>query len=482
MGKLSLQEIYDIGAPIGKEEKHLKLSHVSKIISGQCTVSWGPCGVNPSPQMGWGEGPYGVCPPPQTTWGSYGLNSPPQTAWDSFGALAEEGKARYEKASFKVIDMDDYAATDEEYEEKLKKETVAFFFLATYRHFNKIAKIVDEVLDEEGGKRLVPVGLGDDDQCMEDDFAAWECSFHHSLNYKWKMAGAKDRQSVMDWKKQKTVTPIWRPLLSLKICMMWVNVESKKMELKFLEKIGRNLPGVHYIRDVADADSLILSLKAQKVVVVGGGYIGMEIAAAAVGWELDTTMAGISVVGRNYYATIFAYGQTSSGKTYTMSGITEHIYNEAVKDLLSPDSGPLRLLDDPEKGAIVEKLTEEILRDWDHLKELLSFCEAQRQIGENSLNETSSRSHQILRLVQLQHKIKQEAEQFRQWKASHEKELLQLKLPYQIVAIVSGALNDAAAKKYDLEGWFPASSTYRELVSCSNCTDYQSKRLEIRYG
>ncbi|CAI9769506.1 unnamed protein product [Fraxinus pennsylvanica] len=57
-----------------------------------------------------------------------------------------------------------------------------------------------------------------------------------------------------------------------------------------------------------------------------------------------------------------------------------------------------------------------------------------------------------------------------------------LKIPYQIVAIVSGALNDAAAKKYDLEGWFPASNTYRELVSCSNCTDYQSRSLEIRYG
>ncbi|KAL3516104.1 hypothetical protein ACH5RR_023006 [Cinchona calisaya] len=57
-----------------------------------------------------------------------------------------------------------------------------------------------------------------------------------------------------------------------------------------------------------------------------------------------------------------------------------------------------------------------------------------------------------------------------------------LKLPYQIVAIVSGALNDAAAKKYDLEAWFPASNTYRELVSCSNCTDYQSRRLEIRCG
>ena len=58
----------------------------------------------------------------------------------------------------------------------------------------------------------------------------------------------------------------------------------------------------------------------------------------------------------------------------------------------------------------------------------------------------------------------------------------QLKIPYQTVAIVSGALNDAAAKKYDLEAWFPASSTYKELVSCSNCTDYQSSTLGIRFG
>ncbi|ONM26613.1 Serine--tRNA ligase cytoplasmic [Zea mays] len=55
-------------------------------------------------------------------------------------------------------------------------------------------------------------------------------------------------------------------------------------------------------------------------------------------------------------------------------------------------------------------------------------------------------------------------------------------LPYQVVSIVSGALNDAAAKKYDLEAWFPASKTFRELVSCSNCTDFQSRRLGIGYG
>lgn len=57
-----------------------------------------------------------------------------------------------------------------------------------------------------------------------------------------------------------------------------------------------------------------------------------------------------------------------------------------------------------------------------------------------------------------------------------------LKLPYRVVSIVSGALNSAAAKKYDLEAWFPFQQEYKELVSCSNCLDYQSRPLEIRHG
>lgn len=57
-----------------------------------------------------------------------------------------------------------------------------------------------------------------------------------------------------------------------------------------------------------------------------------------------------------------------------------------------------------------------------------------------------------------------------------------LELPYRIVNIVSGALNNAASKKLDLEAWFPGSGAYRELVSCSNCLDYQAKRLLVRYG
>ncbi|CAF0751399.1 unnamed protein product [Rotaria sp. Silwood1] len=57
-----------------------------------------------------------------------------------------------------------------------------------------------------------------------------------------------------------------------------------------------------------------------------------------------------------------------------------------------------------------------------------------------------------------------------------------LGIPYRIVNIVSGELNNAAAKKFDLEAWFPGSGKFRELVSCSNCLEYQSRRLKIRYG
>ena len=60
--------------------------------------------------------------------------------------------------------------------------------------------------------------------------------------------------------------------------------------------------------------------------------------------------------------------------------------------------------------------------------------------------------------------------------------LQSLGLPYQVVNIVSGELNNAAAKKYDIEAWFPAYKECKELVSCSNCLDYQSRAVETRFG
>src|SRR5687767_12230786 len=55
-----------------------------------------------------------------------------------------------------------------------------------------------------------------------------------------------------------------------------------------------------------------------------------------------------------------------------------------------------------------------------------------------------------------------------------------LGLPYRVVNIAAGDLGGAAAKKYDIEVWLPGQQRYRELTSCSNCTDYQARRLQTR--
>jgi seryl-tRNA synthetase len=73
------------------------------------------------------------------------------------------------------------------------------------------------------------------------------------------------------------------------------------------------------------------------------------------------------------------------------------------------------------------------------------------------------------------------------WKMHEEllqnaEELVQkLGLPYRVVNVCTGDIGVVAAKKYDIEAWMPAQNTYREIISCSNCTDYQARRLNIKY-
>jgi len=55
-----------------------------------------------------------------------------------------------------------------------------------------------------------------------------------------------------------------------------------------------------------------------------------------------------------------------------------------------------------------------------------------------------------------------------------------LEIPYRVVNIAAGDLGGSAAKKYDIEAWLPGQERYRELTSCSNCTDYQARRLQTR--
>jgi seryl-tRNA synthetase len=57
----------------------------------------------------------------------------------------------------------------------------------------------------------------------------------------------------------------------------------------------------------------------------------------------------------------------------------------------------------------------------------------------------------------------------------------ELGIPYRVVAIAVNDLGASAAKKFDIEAWLPGQERYRELTSCSNTTDFQARRLDIRY-
>jgi seryl-tRNA synthetase len=65
--------------------------------------------------------------------------------------------------------------------------------------------------------------------------------------------------------------------------------------------------------------------------------------------------------------------------------------------------------------------------------------------------------------------------------AIEESLMQELGIPYRVVNTAAGDLSTAAAKRYDIEGWFPSQDRYRELTSCSNTTDYQARRSKIRY-
>ena len=93
------------------------------------------------------------------------------------------------------------------------------------------------------------------------------------------------------------------------------------------------------------------------------------------------------------------------------------------------------------------------------------------------------RVHQFNKVEQFVYCLPEESWRWHEELISNVEEIWRaLGLPYRVVNICTGELGPIASKRYDLEVWMPAQGRYREAVSCSNCLDYQSARLDIRYA
>jgi seryl-tRNA synthetase len=92
------------------------------------------------------------------------------------------------------------------------------------------------------------------------------------------------------------------------------------------------------------------------------------------------------------------------------------------------------------------------------------------------------RQHQFYKveLVSIAHPDKSEDEHQRMT-ACAEAILQRLNLPYRVMLLCTGDMGFAARKTYDIEVWLPGQNTYREISSCSNCGDFQSRRMSARF-
>jgi len=107
-----------------------------------------------------------------------------------------------------------------------------------------------------------------------------------------------------------------------------------------------------------------------------------------------------------------------------------------------------------------------------------------KEIGAHGIDQKGLyRRHQFWKVEQVIICKPKDSWRFHEELIRNAEEIIQkLELPYHIVNICTGELGIVAAKKFDLEAWMPRQEKYGELVSCSNCTDWQARRLNIRYG
>jgi seryl-tRNA synthetase len=111
----------------------------------------------------------------------------------------------------------------------------------------------------------------------------------------------------------------------------------------------------------------------------------------------------------------------------------------------------------------------------------ISAC-FRREIGKHSIDERGLfRVHQFNKIEQFVFCLPEHSKEIHEELVRNAEELLRkLELPHRVVNVCTGDIGTVAAKKYDVEGWSPREEKFIELMSCSNCTSYQSTRLNIK--
>lgn len=134
--------------------------------------------------------------------------------------------------------------------------------------------------------------------------------------------------------------------------------------------------------------------------------------------------------------------------------------------------------------SILPFYKDEVLLENELPKRFVGFSTAFRREAGSYGKDTRGilRVHQFNKLEMISWTKPEDSDKEHELMLSIEEELMQgLKIPYQVTKMCTGDLGDPAARKYDINAWFPSENKYRETHSTSTCTDYQSRRLNTKY-
>lgn len=172
-------------------------------------------------------------------------------------------------------------------------------------------------------------------------------------------------------------------------------------------------------------------------------------------------------------------------------GYSEHMGNEDYYLVSGGDGVKNRDEEESEyylvgtaEHAVVPFYKDEVLLGSNLPKRFIAFSTCFRREAGSYGKDTKGilRVHQFDKVEMVSFTKTFESEKEHEYLLSLEEKLLQsLNIPYQVVKMCSGDLGAPAAKKYDLEAWFPSQGKYRELTSTSTTTDFQARRLNIKY-
>jgi len=169
-------------------------------------------------------------------------------------------------------------------------------------------------------------------------------------------------------------------------------------------------------------------------------------------------------------------------KTEIMKGLG-YMENGGDEDMYILNKDNLALVGTSEQ-SIVAMHTDEILSEKDLPKRYVGFSSCFRREAGSYGKDTKGilRAHQFDKVEMVSFVKKGEDDKEHEYFLSLEEKFLKaLDIPYQVVKMCTGDLGFPAARKYDLEAWIPTQNKYRELTSTSTTTDFQARRLNIRY-